>query len=134
MSSDFYNYMPDTATEEDFATANAICAETSVSDASKKTNAQKWEFVKKVFSAHDCNLFSGINYENVYLRDNALACEAAAYVADLRSQYLEESLKVRPEDSTLHILFVINRIWSVKFRERVNLSNLEKVFKQMVLT
>lgn len=132
--SNFFNYMPATASEDEMRLANEICARESVSDATKRTNAQKWTHVQEVYRNYECNLFSAIDYDSILKRDSLVECEAASFVAELRSQFLEEVLRTDATNSGAHILYLINRIWYVRLRERVDLHLTEKAMKKMRLT
>ncbi|MFM7012591.1 MAG: hypothetical protein ACKO0Z_25210 [Betaproteobacteria bacterium] len=131
---DFFNYMPSTATEDEINLARAVCARETVSDSSKLTNSQKWAHVQEVYRKYDSSLYSGIDYEATYTRDNLVECEAASFVADLRAQFLEEILKQEPLNPGAHVLFLLNKTWHVRFRERVELALSEKAMKKMRLT
>lgn len=132
-----YNYMFSVASKEDMLHANALCADGKVfSDNSRMPNALKWQMAREFLAEGDAEftLFSPVSYEDIYEDDDATKCVAASYVADLRAQFLEDILDRRPTDMVAHALYVRNKQWQAKLRERANLNNLQNAFKSMRLT
>lgn len=132
-----YNYMLSTATSDQFARAVVLCTDMQkFSDGSRVPNAAKWTMVMEFLGggSSDFTLFSPVSYEEIYESDDATACIAASYMADLRIQLLDDIIARNPKDMVAHALYVRNRQWQVKLRERANLSNLQESFKSMRLT
>lgn len=128
------NYMTAPADLQDIQLCEAIVADSLVSDPSINiTNQQKWEHVKKTFKAPpDTTLFARISYESVYDTDDPVKCEATAFVADLRIQYLEKRLE-KEFSPTLHGLYLANIQWMVKLRERARMKGLQQMLKGVIL-
>jgi hypothetical protein len=80
------------------------------------------------------SLFSFVSYEDIYAQDDGTKCIAASYIADLRAQFLEDTLEKSPNDMVAHALYIRNKQWQAKLRERANLGNLQNAFKTMRLT
>lgn len=135
MSGIVYNYMPTEATEADLKLCGRICRDAKkFSDASGMSNKDKWETVQYVFDSEECSLFSIISFETIYENDEPNACNAAAHMADLRTQFFEHYLQTEREDMHLHALWVINKQWYVKLRERANLYHIQRALKGVPLT
>jgi hypothetical protein len=104
-----------------------------ISDHSGYTNNEKWSLILNTFNAApDSTLFAELSYDEIYTDDDPAHAEAAAYLADLRTQYFNKLLeeKFTPEH---HMLYLVNRQWMVRFRERALLSNLTQQMKSAVL-
>lgn len=130
-----YNYMPPEATEEDLIVCARICDDPIfVSDATGLTNFDKWNHTKRVFDATNANLFSIISFEAIYANDEVVACEAASFMADLRVQFFEHYLATEKDDLNLHMLWLRNKQWYVKLRERANLRHVTKSLYGVPLT
>lgn len=99
--------------------ARVINDDTCFSDNAALSNKDKWGYVITTFECKDCTLFSGIDYEELYIADDPEAIEAACFVADLRSQFLTACLDADPDDGLAHFYYVKNRQWYVRLRERV---------------
>lgn len=129
------NYMIDQPTPEDLALSDRICQDTKTfSDSSGMSNGDKWAFAMDVMECDDCNLFSALSFEDVYMIDDPLRCEAACYVADLRSQFLQRHLLRNPLDMESHLLYVKNKQWYARFKNRMALQMLEEHTRNLVLT
>ncbi len=132
-----YNYIFSTVNKEDVDMADRICADTrSYSDGSRMPNKAKFAFAKEFLTEGDAefSLFSSVSYEDIYADDKPDKCLAASYVADLRTQFLADILNRNPNDMTAHALYLRNKVWQVKLRERANLNNLQSVMVGMRLT
>lgn len=135
MSGITFNYMPPEATDDDLKVCKRICRDKNkFSDASGMSNFDKWENVQYVFDNTNCNLFSIISFETIYHNDEPTACNAASFMADLRTQFLEEQMRTEGDDIHLHALWMINKQWYVKLRERANLHHMVRALKGVPLT
>lgn len=135
MSAIVFNYMPTEASDADLKLCGRICRDDKkFSDASGLSNKAKWETVQYVFDSDECNLFSIISFETIYQNDEPNACNAAAYMADLRVQFLEHHLMTEDDDIALHNLWMINKQWYVRLRERANLYHIQKALRGVLLT
>jgi hypothetical protein len=129
------NYMPAFPTPDDLDLSERICADDKVfSDSSGISNRDKWTFAMDVMECDDCSLFSDLSFEQIYAEDDPLMCEAAAFIADLRSQYLQRQLDKFPSSLESHQLYVRNRQWYARLRERASLVALEELSKRIILT
>lgn len=129
----FINYMLDDITEEHLQLANTLCNdEKTVTDQSGMSNKAKWERALEIFMAGDkATIFSQVDYESIYRDDQARNCEGASYIADLRAQFFERMLKKDPANQKYHALYVQNRVWQVRFRERAFMDILSEVAKKL---
>lgn len=103
------------------------------SDHSGYSNKMKWASAMNTFGAPEgTTLFAQLNYEEVYKLDDAAKCEAAAYIADLRAQYFAKLIEetFTPER---HLLYLANRQWQVRFRERAALAGVQHMLKGKLL-
>lgn len=129
------NYiLPPTSDREARLAQRIVEDDKMISDASGNDNKSKWAFATSVFECEDCTLFSHIPYELIYDSDDPMRCDAGACVADLRSQYLRELLEANPTDLEAHALYVKNRQWYGKLKERVSLEKMRMVTKAIPLT
>jgi len=129
----FINYMLEEVTEEYLQLGNTVCDdEKTVTDQSGMSNKAKWDKALGIFMANEkATLFSQIDYESIYRDDQARNCEGASYVADLRAQFFDKLLKKAPGNAQYHALYVQNRVWHVRFRERAFMDLFSEVAKKM---
>lgn len=129
------NYiLPPTSDREARLAQRIVEDDKTVTDSSGANNKSKWEFAISVFDCGDCTLFSHIPYELIYESDDPMKCDAGSCVADLRAQYLSEILEANPTDLEAHALYVKNKQWYGKLRERVSLEKMRVVTKAIPLT
>lgn len=130
------NYMPDDPASEALEESARICLdEKTFSDQSGLSNKDKWEHIQRVFNCDgQCSLFSAISFENVYKEDDAARCGAAAFIADLRAQYLRTLLIKNPVDLATHMFYLRNKQWWAKLRERANLNRFAEMTRNARLT
>jgi hypothetical protein len=134
MQSDM-NYMPAFPSPDDLDLSARICADDKIfSDSSGISNRDKWNFAMDVMECDDCSLFSALSFEEIYAQDDPMMCEAAAFIADLRSQYLLRQLDRYPASLESHQFYVRNRQWYSRLRERTSLAALEEISKRVILT
>lgn len=130
------NYMPAEPTRADVDECDGLCNDDKLfSDQSGLSNKDKWEYVQQVFNCQgQCNLFSAISFETIYQDDDANRAGAAAFVADLRVQYLRGLLSKNPVDLATHVFYVRNKQWWAKLRERANLKRFTEMTRDARLT
>ena len=120
------NYMIAAPTEEDVSLASDLCSNDSIfSDGTRLCNAEKWKYSGAILERGEATLFSPISYEDIYLTDDTVKCLAAAYVADLRLQFLSMRLIRNPADMVAHKLYLSNAIWMSKLNQRAQLDDQE---------
>lgn len=128
--------MPSSYTQEDLEECNKLCSDASIfSDDTGISNADKWQIVNKVFmcSEETGNLFSAVSFDDIFASDDVFICEAAGYIADLRSQFFEQRLQKYPNDFEYHHFYIMNKRWYGRFRERVSLDQLQSLLKTVKL-
>lgn len=129
------NFMHLYPSPEDLDLSAKICSdEKTFSDSSGISNKDKWLFAMDVMECDDCSLFSEVSFEQIYMEDDPLFCEAAAYIADLRSQFLLKELEKFPRSLESHQLYIRNRQWYARLREHQSLQALGALTKNIVLT
>jgi len=127
------NPMPprDALTEEHVQLAALICEdEKTISDGAGYHNKHKWERVKEVFKADKATIFSDINYQDWFHKDDPRTCEAASFMADLRVQWLTKMLEDYPASFGLHNFYLVNQQWYVRLRERARMHVLGELIKR----
>lgn len=129
------SYMPTPVTVEDLKVSEAITHDpTMYSDPhTNASNKTKWDRVREVFGSQgDATLFAALSYEKVYQDDDPFQAEAAAFVADLRAQYIQQRLNEK-FTVDLHLMYLRNVQWMVRFRERARLHHINQVVKTSTL-
>ncbi len=125
------NYILPPKSETHAQLARELIANRSViSDETGLNNYQKMEFIREVFGSTDATIFSEIAYEQIYIDDTARTCEAASFVAELRTQYLAKMLDEKPADARSHYLYLVNRQWCVRLRERSRMQAYNKMSRK----
>ncbi|MGD9670113.1 MAG: hypothetical protein AB7U75_13785 [Hyphomicrobiaceae bacterium] len=122
----FYEFA--SMSENDIEGANRVCNDRDrVTDDSGATNQDKWLFASRILNEGETpfSIFDVIDFEKVYFGSDYITCEAAAIVAELRTQYLQDQLDANPNDLHAHNLYVKNRLWQTRLRERHVLRNYE---------
>jgi len=119
----YKTYMLDTPENEHQAQValRLLEDERRVTDDTGMTNADKWDRVVAVFKAEKATLFSKIDLMEIYSDDEHRTAEAAAHICDLRAQFFEIMLMEQPTNPLYHELYVQNRQWQVRLRERARL-------------
>jgi len=130
------NYMPSDPSDECVEESAKICTDEKVfSDQSGLSNREKWDYIQSIFNCEgQCTLFSSISFESIYQEDDAARCGAAAFVADLRVQYLRAKLTKNSVDLATHVFYVRNKQWWAKLRERTNLNRFSEMIRDTRLT
>lgn len=106
-------------TPEDKEVARSILnADARFSDDSGLSNMDKWGFSVTVFGKY-LTLFDSLDYYTLYMTDDDTKSEAMQYFIDLRVQFLQEALDAHPGDHALHWQYLHNKVWYVRFRERL---------------
>ena len=128
----FTNYMIEDVSEQHLQVGTSICAdEKTVTDSTGLSNKEKWNKVEEIFKTDKATIFASIDYEGIYHEDQARNCEGAAYVAELRAQFFSKMLSMEPSNRQYHALYLQNRVWQVRLRERANMDVFVEVAKRV---
>lgn len=121
-------------TEEQFQIGLALCKdEKTITDGTGYTNKDKWDKITDIFRIDKTHhsIFSDLDLIDVLRRDQGLLCEAAAYMCDLRCQWLLKMLEQHPQGVVhWHRWYVLNRQWQIPLRERARMHYLSEALKQ----
>lgn len=118
-------------TEEQIGWAANVCDDDKIiTGDSILNNKQKWNRVKEVFKADKASLFSDIDYRDWFSKDDPRTCEAAAFFADLRAQWLAKMLDGNPTNPYLHRWYLLNKQWQVRLRERARMHVMGELIKR----
>lgn len=83
------------------------------------SNADKFEHIKNVFDNQKMTITMRFPYDDVFEQSDITLYQAAAFLADLRCQYITELLRAEIIDERNGYLFYIrNRVWYVRMREQ----------------
>lgn len=116
----------DEISDDSLETSRKFCENNDIfTDSSGISNADKWGFVQSVFE-DGTTLFSDIDFDQLYMSGDHIACEAGALIADLRTKYIQTQVLSRdPGDFVAHSMWMQNRCWQSKLREQANLRKYE---------
>lgn len=120
-------------TEEQFQIGVELTKDDKIiSDVSGLTNKDKWERLVDTFriDPNQHTIFSELDVVDIMRRDNGKMCEAAAFMCDLRCQWLAKMIDKYPVGVVhWHRWYVMNRQWLVPLRERARMHYLGEALK-----
>jgi hypothetical protein len=90
------------------------------------SNAVKLEHIRNQFDCPECSIFQEFPFTEIWNNGSPSAIQAAAFMADLRCQYLKHLVKhalVSPHHG--YSVYCLNRIYYVRFREQLRMHTAE---------
>jgi hypothetical protein len=85
-------------------------------DESVTSNKRRWSFIESTYEKDGCNLFSNLDYREALTQAKSQYIQAAAFMADMRAEFLLQELDRDNSNLDLHRLYLKNLIWATRLR------------------
>jgi hypothetical protein len=85
-------------------------------DESITSNKRRWDFIESTYEKDGCNLFSNLDYREALAQANPQYIQAASFMADMRTEFLQQELDRDETALGLHRMYLKNLIWATRLR------------------